>query len=117
MGLVACKAAYEKSEAWLEALNTYLTCNLCFLRQYTRKYLPKIELVEPEGTYLVWLDMNALGLSDKRLVDLIEKKAGLWLDAGSMFGSGGEGFYRINIATPRPILEQALSQLHEALRG
>ncbi len=115
MGLIACKAAYEKGGEWLEEVKSYLVCNLCFVRTYLQQHLPMIRLVEPEGTYLVWLDMSALGLSDKKLADLVEKRARLWLDAGTMFGEGGEGFYRINIATPRPILEQAFGQLRDAI--
>ena len=73
-----------------------------------------IRLVEPEGTYLVWLDCRGLGLNDRQLDDLIVNKAGLWLDAGTMFGIGGSGFQRINIACPRSILEKALHLLEQA---
>jgi len=71
--------------------------------------------VEPEGTYLLWLDFRALGLTDRELDDLIVNKAKLWLDAGTMFGAGGTGFQRVNIACPRSLLEQAMKQLKEAV--
>jgi len=117
MGIVACMAAYSKGREWLEELKTYLGDNLDFVRSFLIERLPLIKLIEPEGTYLVWLDFNALGLSEKELEKLIITKAGLWLDEGTLFGAGGEGFQRINIASPRPILEQALSQLEQAING
>ena len=115
MGIVACMAAYSKGRKWLEELKIYLSENLDFIRTFLMNRLPQIKLIEPEGTYLVWLDFNELGLNDKELEDLIIHKAGLWLDEGIMFGAGGEGFQRINIAAPRIILEQALSQLERAI--
>lgn len=115
MGLAACKAAYKYGAQWLEELKRYLTSNLNFTRDYIARELPQIRLVEPEGTYLIWLDFRALGLSDGELDDLIVHKAGLWLDAGHMFGAGGEGFQRINIACPRRVLQQALTQLKNAV--
>jgi cystathionine beta-lyase len=117
MGLVACKAAYKEGHEWLAALREYLSGNLAFLRDYLAEKIPSVQLVEPEGTYLVWLDFRGLGLSDQALDDLIVHKARLWLDAGAMFGAGGEGFQRINIACPRAILEQALVQLEQAIQS
>lgn len=115
MGLAACKAAYTDGAKWLAELRVYLTGNLDFVRDFLTRHLPQVKLVEPEGTYLVWLDCRQLGLSDSALDDLIVHKAGLWLDAGTMFGAGGEGFQRINIACPRPVLEKAFTQLVQAL--
>ncbi|MBC3889243.1 putative C-S lyase [Acetobacterium paludosum] len=117
MGLVACTAAYSQGREWLNELRTYLVGNLDFVRRFLSEKLPQIKLVEPEGTYLVWLDFNELGLSEMDLEDLIINKAGLWLDKGIMFGAGGEGFQRINIASPRVILEQALTQLEQAINS
>ena len=72
-------------------------------------------MVEPEGTYLVWLDFRKLALSEKDLEDLVVNKARLWLDDGHMFGAGGAGFERINIACPRVILKKAFQQLEGAV--
>ncbi|MDR1630881.1 MAG: pyridoxal phosphate-dependent aminotransferase [Oscillospiraceae bacterium] len=116
MGLVACRAAYAHGAQWLDALNAYLAENLAFVRDFLWRELPEIKLVEPQGTYLLWLDCSALGLSQTQLNTLIVNKARLWLDSGRMFGEGGEGFQRVNMACPRPLLEQALSQLRDALR-
>lgn len=115
MGLVACQAAYEKGLPWLEELRCYLNGNLDFIRMFLREQLPNIQLIEPEGTYLIWLDCRKLGMSDNELDRFIVHEAGLWLDNGSMFGSEGEGFQRINIACPRATLEKAFTQLKEAV--
>jgi len=115
MGLVACRTAYEYGEEWLLQLKKYLTGNLIFVRSFLKERLPQIKLVEPQGTYLVWLDFNSLSLSDDDLEDLIVNKAKLWLDNGLMFGEEGKGFQRINIACPRKILEIAFEQLEAAL--
>lgn len=117
MGLVACKAAYEEGGAWLDALLEYLHGNLSFTREFLRDRLPDIRLIEPEGTYLLWLDCGRLGFSDAELDDVVTNGARLWLDGGPMFGAGGEGFQRVNIACPRKVLEIAYTRLEEALRA
>jgi cystathionine beta-lyase len=116
LGLVACQAAYEKGELWLEELRAYLFENLNYIRSFLREELPQISLVEPEGTYLVWLDFRSLGMTEEALDSFILEEAGLWLDNGSMFGPEGEGFQRINIACPRATLEQAFTQLKHAIK-
>lgn len=115
MGLIACQAAYEEGEAWLAALKEYLEGNLAFVRNYLREFLPEISLIEPEGTYLIWLDFRKLGLTEEERERLIVGKARLWLDSGAMFGADGEGFERINIACPRETLRKALDQLRQAI--
>ena len=117
LGLLACQAASETGEEWLSAVKEYIYGNLCFLREYLKENLPEIRLVEPEGTYLVWLDFGALGLTEEQRQELIEEKAGLWLDSGAMFGPDGEGFERVNIACPRETLQKALDQLAAAVRN
>ncbi len=117
MGMVACEAAYAGGHAWLEELKAYLCGNLDFLRAFLNERLPQVRLVEPEGTYLVWLDMTRLQLDEKALDDLIIHKAKLWLDSGTMFGPSGKGFQRINIACPKLLLEKALLQLEAAVNS
>jgi cystathionine beta-lyase len=117
MGMAACKAAYTGGYEWLAELRSYLYGNLGLIREFLASRIPRIKLIEPEGTYLVWLDFNSLGLDHKGLEDLITNKAGLWLDAGSIFGAGGEGFQRMNIACPRSILVKALLQLERAVNS
>lgn len=115
MGLLACQAAYEEGEEWLEELKVYLWDNFIYLKNYLEEKLPKIQVLVPEGTYLIWMDFRGLGLTEAQREDLIVNKAGLWLDSGAMFGEDGEGFERINIACPRSVLKQALEQLEEAV--
>jgi cystathionine beta-lyase len=117
LGLIACQVAYEKGYPWLQELREYLNGNLTFIREFLKAELPEITLVEPEGTYLVWLDFHNLGLSEKELEQLIVNKAKLWLDEGTMFGPEGEGFQRFNIACPKATLETAFHQLKRAIRG
>ncbi|MBR1702691.1 MAG: pyridoxal phosphate-dependent aminotransferase [Lachnospiraceae bacterium] len=115
MGLAACEAAYRYGEEWYGALLRYLQGNLDFVREYVVKELPQVKLIEPEGTYLVWLDFRALGLCERELEDLIVNKAKLWLDSGAIFGKVGEGFERINIATQRSVLQEALARIKQAI--
>lgn len=115
LGLHACQAAYEEGGEWLEELKAYLKGNLDFTRDYLQKNLPQIKLIEPEGTYLIWLDCRALELTEEELENLIVQKAKLWLDSGAIFGKAGEGFERINIACPRTVLKEALERLNEAV--
>lgn len=116
LGLTACEAAYRQGEEWHEQLMVYLRANITYVREFIKEKIPRVKLIEPEGTYLVWLDFRELGLTEEEREDLIIKKAGLWLDSGAMFGPVGEGFERINIACPRSILEQALGNLEKAIR-
>jgi cystathionine beta-lyase len=115
LGLVACQAAYEEGRPWLDELKNYLTENLAYVRDFLKKELPEVTLVEPEGTYLLWLDFRNLKLSKEELEDLIINKAKLWLDSGAIFGEDGTGYQRINIACPRKTLEQAMKQLKEGI--
>ncbi len=116
LGLTACEAAYRYGEEWYQALMNYLKGNLDFLRDYLRERLPIIRMIEPEGTYLVWLDFRGLRLNLQELQELIVHRAGLWLDDGAIFGRTGEGFQRINTATSRSVLRQALERLEHAIQ-
>lgn len=116
LGLTACQAAYRYGEEWHDQLMEYLRANISYVREFLKEKIPKIRLIEPEGTYLVWLDFKELGLREEEREDLIIKKAGLWLDSGAMFGPAGEGFERINIACPRSILKQAMENLEQAIK-
>lgn len=111
MGLVACQSAYEKGQDWLNELKKYLIDNINYVDNFLKKKLPKIKLIYPEGTYLLWLDFNELNISDEKIEDLMLNEAKLWLDNGKMFGETGKGFQRLNIALPREKLEWAMEQL------
>ena len=115
-GITACLAAYRDGEEWYQAMLSYIGENIRFAREFLTERLPEIKMWEPEGTYLIWLDLRALGLSPEQTQDLIVKRAKLWLDDGAMFGPAGEGFQRVNTACPRVILRQALERLERAVR-
>lgn len=117
LGLTACEAAYRYGEEWQAELMEYLKGNLAYVRDFLKERLPKIKLIEPEGTYLIWLDFKELGLTEEDREDLIVNKAGLWLDSGAMFGIVGEGFERINIACPRSVIAQAMEKLEQAVNS
>lgn len=115
IGVVACEAAYRYGQEWYEELKKYLKGNLDFVRDYLQRELPQIKLIEPEGTYLIWLDFRALSLCERELEDLMVNKAGIWLDSGLMFGKTGAGFERVNIATSRAVLKEALDRIKAAV--
>ena len=116
LGLTACEAAYRYGGDWHNQLMEYLRANISYVRDFLKEKIPGIRLIEPEGTYLVWLDFRELDLTEEEREDLIIKKAGLWLDSGAMFGSAGEGFERINPACPRSLLKQAMESLERAVK-
>ena len=117
LGLIACKSAYQNGAFWLDELKEYLNENLTFTRTFLEKNLPELSLIEPEGTYLIWIDFSKLGLTHKELEHLIIEKANLWLDGGVIFGRETALFERINIACPRSILKEALERLEKAIHN
>lgn len=114
LGLTACQSVYSKGEEWYRELKEYIAGNLDFAREYFAENMPKIRLVEPDGTYLIWLDCEKLGLSVEELESFVEDKAKLWVDFGKIFGKESGQFIRLNIACPRKTLRQALEQLRVA---
>lgn len=117
MGLVACQSAYEKGQNWLNELKKYLLDNINYIDAFLKEKLPKIKLIYPEGTYLLWLDFNELNLSDDKIEELMIEEAKLWLDNGKIFGDSGKGFQRINIALPREKLKIALENLEKTFKN
>ena len=112
-GIIACQSAYAKGSAWLEALKAYLEKNIRLTREFLSAQLPKIKVIEPEGTYLIWLDFSEYGLTQTELDRRITEGAKLWLNTGTMFGDDGKGFQRINVACPKTILIEALERLEK----
>ena len=118
LGLVACRAAYEGGDAWLDGLREHIAA----AREHVVDRLaaiPGVEAAPCEGTYLLWLDCTGLlaaaGLRPDELDDFVLGEAGLWLDDGAIFGAGGRGFTRINVACPRATLDEALDRLEAAV--
>lgn len=116
-GLVAVEAAYNHGEPWLAAVMAYVEDNYRFMADYLARHLPQLKIIQPEGTYLVWVDFRALGLDPAARKALLMDKARVYLDEGEIFGPEGEGFERFNIACPRSILEEALNRIKTAVEG
>ncbi|HEX2964784.1 MAG TPA: MalY/PatB family protein [Syntrophorhabdaceae bacterium] len=114
-GYVALEAAYLHGDEWLEQVLEYLEGNLSFLRSYLKERIKKIKLIEPQGTYLIWLDCRDLRLNDLSLKKLMRKEAKVGMNDGCLFGNGGSGFQRMNIACPRSILAEALRRIESAV--
>jgi cystathionine beta-lyase len=114
-GLTGMEAAYRYGDEWLEQLLDYLQENLEFTLEYFVQKIPRITVIKPQATYLLWLDCRALGLDDMTLRDFMRQKARVGLDDGFLFGAGGSGFQRMNIACPRGILEEALHRIEIAV--
>ena len=113
LGIVATETAYEKGEEWYENVVSYIKENIAFVKQYTKENLPGVTVIDGEGTFLPWLDFRGTGLSPEEIDRRIIHEAKLWLDSGRIFGKTGTGFQRINVATPRSILEECLRRIRE----
>lgn len=111
------EAAYQYGAEWLEELRQYLKDNVEFALKELRQRVPEIKVIPPEGTYLMWLDCRALGLSAEELNSFFAQKAGVALNDGRLFGKCGSGFQRMNIACPRETLARALEQIEQALKS
>ncbi|MCL1863755.1 MAG: pyridoxal phosphate-dependent aminotransferase [Defluviitaleaceae bacterium] len=107
LAIVACRAAYAHGAEWLDALNNYLWKNMMYIDGFLKK-MPDVRLIPPQATYLAWLDCRALGLSSAEIDERLTK-AGLWISRGDSFGTGGEGFMRINVGCPRVTLEKCMA--------
>ena len=116
-GNVALEVAYSQGKPWLDELIDYLQENVNLVKEFANKHSSKMTLIEPQATYLLWLNFKALNLDHKELESFFIKKAKLGMNSGTMFGKGGEGFHRLNIACPKSIVLQALNQLNQALNS
>ena len=115
LGMTAMIAAYTEGEEWLEQLKDYLDGNFAYIDEYLKKNLPKAHLVKAEGTYLAWLDLNGyVDRDEKKLEELMQKKAKVALDEGYIFGEEGRGFERINVASPRSVIEECMNRIRTA---
>ena len=113
-GPVALKAAYNESEDWLDELNEYLWGNYTALCDFVTKHMPQWKVCPLEGTYLVWVDITATGMTAQQYTDMLLQKARVWVNPGTMYGPlSGEGYIRLNIACPRSRLMEALSLIFD----
>ncbi|MDP3087912.1 MAG: PatB family C-S lyase [Methylotenera sp.] len=113
--IAAFEAAYRDGEAWLDELRIYLRNNRDFVSDYLKQNLPTIRLIQPQGTYLLWLDCRALDMTDLQLEEFFVQEAKVGLNTGKSFGEGGSGFMRLNIASPRSVIAEALTRITSAL--
>jgi len=116
-GMVASEAAYTYGKEWLEQLLQYVKGNLDFIEDYLVSHVPQVRMIRPEATYMVWLDFKDLGMTNEELKKFILEKTKLGLNDGPVFGPGGEGFQRMNVACPRSIMEEAMERLKNAVAG
>jgi cystathionine beta-lyase len=114
-GVAAAGAAYQHGEEWLEQLLKYIWSNYQYLVKTFEERLPAVKVLPMEGTYLAWFDITGLKLSDDRIKEILLNEAKVWLDDGPMFGPGGAGYQRINLATSRSVLALGLEQMIAAL--
>ncbi len=113
MSFNSFKSAYKYGEAWLDEAILYLRKNIDFVLESFKG--TKIKPVNPEGTYLVWLDCRELGFDDKQLEKFFLEECGIWMNNGFIFGEGGSGFMRMNVACPKATLEKAISNIKEKI--
>ena len=117
LGLTAMVAAYREGEEWLEQVKEYLDGNFAYIDSFLKEHLPKAHLVPAEGTYLAWIDFNGYVNGDeKRLEELMQKKAKVALDEGYIFGDAGKGFERINVASPRSVIAECMERILKAFK-
>jgi cystathionine beta-lyase len=116
-GPVGLIAAYNESEDWIDELNQYLWGNYTFLRDFIGKNIPQWKVCRLEGTYLPWVDISATGISEQQLCDRLLSEAHVWVNPGTMYGpESGRGYIRLNIATQRSRLEEALNRIAGVLK-
>jgi cystathionine beta-lyase len=116
-GIVALESAYTQGADWLDQLLPYLAENVATVQSFLEARVPRIKLIRPEGTFLALLDCRELGLDLKAIYDFFLRKAGVYFDDGILFGEELAGFVRMNFATPRSVLIQALERIERAVAG
>lgn len=114
-GIEACQAAYTYGHQWVDELVEYISENMNVMYNYIEEHIPSIHMVKPDGLYLAWVDMRKLNMSNDELHNFMIEKAKVWVNDGYIFGQGGDGFIRVNVATPREVLLKGLKQLADAI--
>lgn len=117
MSPIATIAAYRKGDEWRKEMLAYIEDNIRFVEDYCEKNIPGVRALRPEASFLVWLDCRGLGLSHDELVDLFVNKARVALNDGAMFGKEGDGLMRLNVASPRSVMEEVMNRIKEAVVG
>lgn len=115
-GITATEAAYRYGEEWLNQLLVYLEGNIAFVQQYAAENIPGLKILQPQGTYLLWLDFSGCGVPADKLSDFVRDTARVALEPGRLFGCKEPGRERMNIASPRSILREGLGRIAEAVK-
>lgn len=115
LGIVAAQTAYKKGDEWYHAMLSYVRENITYLKTYVADHMPGVNVIDGEGTYLLWLDFRKTGIDPAELDRRIIYDAKLWLDSGKIFGKTGAGFQRINVAAPRKTVEECLERIRRIL--
>lgn len=116
LSIAAFIAAYQEGEEWLTELLLYLQETKLKVESFVEQYLPKIQVIPSEGTYLLWLDCRKMQLSDTELEQFFTHKAGVGLSPGVLFGTHGSGFMRLNLGAPQSLILEALEKIKQASR-
>ena len=114
-GLTAIIAAYTEGEEWLDQARAYIDGNIRYIEEFVKENLPKAVMMDCQGTYLVWLDLNEYCSDSEKLEALMVRKAGIIFDEGYIFGPEGSGFERINAAAQRSTVEECMKRMKAAL--
>lgn len=115
LGLLATETAYRYGKPWLEELKAVLEENIDFTVAYFAEHAPKLKVMKPQGTYLIWLDFSAYGLTDDELARFLHDDAKVILNRGTDFGKEGTGHARLNIAAPKTTIEEICRRIADAL--
>ena len=112
--LVACRSAYLYGDRYVDELRAALKENIDFFDAYTQKVFPQLKLIPPEGSYLIWVDVRELGMTDEEIAVFLTQKAHVWVDEGTLFGKGGHGYIRFNIACSKAEVKEAVDRIKTA---
>ena len=112
--MIATEAAWRTGEPWLDELLPYLAKNRDTFDACIQAAAPGARSMHLDGTYLAWVDFSGTGLPREEIAARVRDRARIFASPGEQFGPGGETWLRFNFATPRPILDEALSRLQEA---
>lgn len=112
---IGAEAAYRNGEQWLDQMLKYVAENIRFTADFIEREIPGVSMVMPQASFLVWVDFRGLGLKQDELMQMLCDRAHLALNDGTMFGTQGQGFMRLNVGTPRAVLANALEHIRDAV--
>lgn len=112
-GVTALIAAYTQGKQWLDSVVDYIAANASFAVAMLRHQLPWVSIARLEATYLLWVDIKALGMNSEEIEEIMRERYNVWINAGDMYGT--DGYIRINLATSRAMLEEGLARLIHGL--